>query len=159
MKKHRGAGHRGGRGNAGTGKRADQKKPSIWADTEYFGKHGFVSKSRAPTIHAINLRTIDESLSAWAEAGFASANNGLFSVDLSTVGYNKLLGSGELHKKCAITVDFSSEQAIQRCASSGSKVTVRYPRQEKETKKHKITEKTAEVKPQGRPAAKVEEAE
>ena len=28
-KKHRGAGSRGGRGMAGSGKRADQKKPSI----------------------------------------------------------------------------------------------------------------------------------
>ena len=30
MKKHRGAGNRGGRGAAGSGKRADSKKPSIW---------------------------------------------------------------------------------------------------------------------------------
>jgi large subunit ribosomal protein L15 len=29
MKKHRGAGNRGGRGKAGTGKRGDQKKPTI----------------------------------------------------------------------------------------------------------------------------------
>ena len=28
-KKHRGAGNRGGRGMAGSGKRADQRKPSI----------------------------------------------------------------------------------------------------------------------------------
>ncbi|MBI4738213.1 uL15 family ribosomal protein [Candidatus Woesearchaeota archaeon] len=140
MKKHRGAGNRGGRGNAGTGKRADQKKPSIWGDPDYFGKHGFVSKSRAPKINAINLRTIDDSLPAWVAAGLANQNNGVFHIDLTKVGYNKLLGSGALHKKCSITVDFSSEQAIQRCASLGSTVTVRYSQQEKQTKESKAKE-------------------
>ena len=38
-KKHRGAGNRGGRGMAGTGKRAGQKKPSMPED--YLGKKGF----------------------------------------------------------------------------------------------------------------------
>ena len=36
MKKRRGAGHRGGRGAAGSGKRGDAKKPSIWNE-KYFG--------------------------------------------------------------------------------------------------------------------------
>ena len=40
MKKNRGAGNRGGRGMAGTGKRADTKKPSVWS-AKYFGKNGF----------------------------------------------------------------------------------------------------------------------
>ena len=40
MKKNRGAGNRGGRGMAGSGKRADQKKPTILKlyGNEYFGK-------------------------------------------------------------------------------------------------------------------------
>jgi len=44
-KKHRGAGNRGGRGMAGTGKRADQKKPTIMNlyGNEYFGKRGFLA--------------------------------------------------------------------------------------------------------------------
>ena len=44
MKKRRGAGNRGGRGMAGTGKRADQNKPSIWKNKKYFGKYGFKKK-------------------------------------------------------------------------------------------------------------------
>ena len=47
MKKRRGAGHRGGRGAAGSGKRGDAKKPSIWGGT-YFGKHGFHSRFKKP---------------------------------------------------------------------------------------------------------------
>src|SRR3989344_9386542 len=42
-KKNRGAGNRGGRGMAGSGKRAEQKKPKILKEfgTSYFGKKGF----------------------------------------------------------------------------------------------------------------------
>ena len=35
-----GKNHQGGAGMAGSGKRADSKKPSVWADANYFGKHG-----------------------------------------------------------------------------------------------------------------------
>src|SRR3990172_2450527 len=58
-KKRRGAGNRGGRGNAGSGKRADQKKPSNW-DEKYFGKSGFTSKSRRQKDDIINLNILEE---------------------------------------------------------------------------------------------------
>ena len=48
MKKHRGAGNRGGRGKAGTGKRADTKKPTIinlFGAKGYFGKKGFLQNN------------------------------------------------------------------------------------------------------------------
>ncbi len=44
MKKNRGAGNRGGRGLAGTGKRGDANKQTYQANKKYFGKHGFTSK-------------------------------------------------------------------------------------------------------------------
>ena len=49
-KKRRGAGHRGGRGMAGSGKRADQKKPTILKlyGNSYFGKKGFSPKTGFP---------------------------------------------------------------------------------------------------------------
>ena len=42
-KKHRGSGNKGGKGMAGSGKRADQKKTMILKvfGNEYFGRHGF----------------------------------------------------------------------------------------------------------------------
>src|SRR3989338_7387915 len=58
-KKHRGQGNRGGRGMAGTGKRADSKKPSIWKE-DYFGKHGFVSKTPKIKINAVNVNFIEQ---------------------------------------------------------------------------------------------------
>ena len=45
-KKMKGSGHRGGKGMAGTGKRADQKKTLILKlyGHDYFGKQGITSK-------------------------------------------------------------------------------------------------------------------
>ena len=54
MKKHRGAGNRGGVGNAGSGKRGDSKKPSFWKKKK-FGMHGFKKKGICIKIHSINL--------------------------------------------------------------------------------------------------------
>jgi large subunit ribosomal protein L15 len=145
MKKHRGAGHRGGRGNAGTGKRADCKKPSIWGDVNYFGKIGFSSKSRAPDINAINLRTIDEQLDAWVAAGIAKKSGAEYTLDLSAAGFNKLLSTGSLNKKCNITVDFASNGAIEKCKENGCAVTVRFTKKEK-TKKTKTQDAPKKTK-------------
>ena len=45
-KKHKKSGHRGGKGMAGTGKRADQKKSLVIKlyGNEYFGKQGITSR-------------------------------------------------------------------------------------------------------------------
>src|SRR3989338_2684643 len=61
-KKHRGAGNRGGRGMAGSGKRADQKKPSILKEygNTYFGKFGFkIPQKIKKQIKEINISTIE----------------------------------------------------------------------------------------------------
>ena len=58
-KKHRGRGNRGGQGMAGTGKRADQKKPSFWKE-RYFGKLGFISKTPKVKIKPINVGMLEE---------------------------------------------------------------------------------------------------
>ena len=48
-KKSQGSGHRGGKGMAGTGKRADQKKTLILKlyGHDYFGKQGITSRGTA----------------------------------------------------------------------------------------------------------------
>ena len=46
-KKRRGAGHKGGRGKAGSGKRGDAKIMKVTkGNKNYLGKHGFVSKRK-----------------------------------------------------------------------------------------------------------------
>lgn len=110
-KKHSGAGNRGGRGNAGTGKRADHKKSKILKlyGNEYFGKHGFRKHSASQdhtTINLYHLSNIKET-----------------SIDLGKLGYTKLLGAGKITRKLTITVEVASQRAIEKVQAAGGKIT------------------------------------
>ena len=113
-KKHRGAGNRGGRGNAGTGKRADTKKPTIinqYGNT-YFGRRGFnvpAKKLQNP----ISLRDIDRLI----EAGTVSEE-----INLTEKGYTKLLGTGNISKPIKITIAAASKGAIEKVKKLGGEV-------------------------------------
>lgn len=124
MKKRRGAGNRGGRGRAGTGKRGDQRKPCFWGGKPYFGKSGFVSKSRAPKIHAINIKTVEDVLPSWERKSLVEKKGDSYVIDLGRLGYNKLLGTGKCTKKLVITVDFASPGAVEKVKAAGGDVKV-----------------------------------
>lgn len=111
-KKARGAGNRGGRGMAGTGKRAKQKKPGILKiyGMEYFGKHKFVRPLRYhQNIRAINIRDLPLTEE----------------VNLGNIGYNKLLAEGTPQMKHKITVDYCSKRAKEKIEKAGGQVTLK----------------------------------
>ncbi len=122
-KKRRGAGNRGGRGMAGSGKRADSKKPSIWKE-DYFGKHGFTSKSRRQKDIAVNINLLEEMVPQLTAKGIASKQKDMIVVDLGKAGYTKLLGDGEARAKMRITVLCASKRAIEKVARAGGEVIV-----------------------------------
>src|SRR3989338_7326522 len=82
MKKHRGIGNRGGAGAAGTGKRADSNKPSIWHIKNYFGKHGFINRGAGERPASVNVSAIDELAETLASKNLAKAESGRFSINL-----------------------------------------------------------------------------
>jgi len=120
MKKRRGAGHRGGRGNAGSGKRGDAKKPSYW---QIPGHKGFVAQGYVH-VCTINVGQLNSSIETLVQKGMATEKSGVFTIDLGPVGYDKLLGSGLVAKKFHITVDAASPRAIERIEKAGGTVTV-----------------------------------
>lgn len=134
MKKHRGAGSRGGRGMAGTGKRGDAKKPSIWKN-DYFGKQGFVSKSRAPEEIIINIKTIEDLTEKLVTEGKIKVQNGAYYINLNELGYNKLLGTGRATKKYMITVDFAAPGAAEKIKKAGGNLTLTGKKRPKKEKK------------------------
>ncbi|MEK6940678.1 MAG: uL15 family ribosomal protein [Nanoarchaeota archaeon] len=109
-KKHSGSGNRGGKGNAGTGKRADHKKSLILKlyGNQYFGKHGFKRNSSLITkqrvINVTELNKFDNE------------------INLTELGITKLLGGGRLEKKLTITVDHASARAIEKIKNAGGKI-------------------------------------
>ena len=111
MKKNRGAGNRGGRGMAGSGKRADQIKPTILKKygSEYFGKHGFKRpQSKIKKLKIINLSKIEK---------LAEKKGQDYVFDASK--FDKVLGTGKLTKKIKITSKSFSKSAIEKIQAVG----------------------------------------
>jgi large subunit ribosomal protein L15 len=124
MKKRRGAGHRGGRGNAGSGKRADSKKPSYWGDENYFGKNGFTSKSRTLHHPTINVGYLDLHISGFVDRKEAAKEKDFYSINLDKLGYVKLLGEGQVRNKLRIAVSQCSLQAKEKVEAAGGAVSL-----------------------------------
>jgi large subunit ribosomal protein L15 len=125
MKKHRGAGNRGGRGNAGSGKRSDCKKPRYWVDQKYYGKHGFIKKNIKFDVTPVNIGYLEEHLNNFMKEKKVMEENGVYVVDLKVLGYNKLLSTGKLTKKFKITADFASSKAIEKVKQAGGEVIIK----------------------------------
>lgn len=123
-KKHRGSGNRGGFGMAGTGKRADQKKPSILKKYghSYYGKKGFSSlRKKLKTINLFYINNHAESISTNKE-------NGMYVIDLKKIGCNKLLGSGDVTKKIKVICESASKNAISKIKEHGGEVIIKNPK-------------------------------
>lgn len=106
-KKHRGYGNKGGRGNAGSGKRGDAKKPSYWGDVNFMGRYGFKTHNKVPK--TITLRDLDKL--------FKEGN-----LNLTELGYDKVLGTGKVNKKFNITVSSFTNKAAEKVKAAGGKI-------------------------------------
>lgn len=114
----RGAGLRGGRGNAGL-----HKHKWIWIvkyDPEHFGHHGF--KRPQSVVYSkitINLSEIEQSLPSLSRDGFAVEKEGKWTVDLTKLGVDKLLGSGRISTPLTIRVSEASASAQEKLKKAG----------------------------------------
>ncbi len=110
-KKHRKAGNRGGHGMSGTGKRSDHRKTMILKQFghAYFGKLGF----RRPQKLLSEVKTINvEDLNKFKED----------KINLTDLGYNKLLGKGNITRKVTIIVESFSGNAKEKIEKIGGQI-------------------------------------
>ncbi len=124
-KKNRGAGNRGGKGMAGTGKRADQKKPTIinLYGNSYYGKKGFKRPQEVQShIKAINIEYLDSHLTHFVTQGLVTKEGDSFVVDLEKLGYQKLLGKGKMRHKVKVRAPSVSASAMSKIQESGGEV-------------------------------------
>ncbi len=117
MKKHRGAGNRGGRGNAGSGKRGDAKKTLFQVRKVRSGKYGF-HNPLSRKIKAINISDLER----MAKAGRIKKDKDTYPVDLKAIGYDKLLGTGKPANKFKITALSASQKAVAKIQEAGGEV-------------------------------------
>ena len=104
----RGAGKRGGRGNAGLNKH--KVMPRLKYMPGHWGMHGFNSHT--------GLRVVNSSINLGQVAEIAEGD----SIDLSQMGFDKLLGRGNIDGALTIKVAEASAKAIQKVEAAGGSI-------------------------------------
>lgn len=122
-KKRRGAGHRGGRGNAGSGK--EKKQKATWFQIykpNHLGKYGF---QRADFLRSdelgINVSYLDQHVDELVAQGCVEFEDKTMIVDVTKIGYQKVLGSGQITKPLVVKASSFSGRAIEKIEQAGGK--------------------------------------
>ncbi|OGJ12686.1 hypothetical protein A3K62_01135 [Candidatus Pacearchaeota archaeon RBG_16_35_8] len=126
-KKHKKSGHRGGKGMAGSGKRADQKKTLILKlyGNEYFGKQGITSRgTEKDKRKRISIFDIDSNISSYINKGIAKKSKDGIEINLKDY---KILGGFEDYvpkNKLVITAKEASKSAMEKVKKAGGEIIV-----------------------------------
>lgn len=107
----RGAGKRGGRGNAGLNKHRLMTRLKYMP--KHWGMHGF---NRHPSLRTVHVTANVGQLEEMA--------NGKDTVDLTSMGIDKLLGSGQIRTGLTVIVEEASARAVEKVEAAGGSVNV-----------------------------------
>lgn len=105
----RGAGKRGGRGNAGMNKHRVMTRIKYMPN--HWGMHGF---NRDPSLRNVSVTVNVGQLEELAD--------GADSIDLTELGIDKLLGSGRVSTALSVTVESASAKAVEKIEAAGGSV-------------------------------------
>lgn len=116
---HRQSGSRGGVGNAG-------KHKHLWIRTvveepDRFGHASTNSHNRNVVSRWINVRDLDSLIQ---EDESKKNSKGQYVLDLNSLGYDKLLGGGQVSSKFEVRINRISEKAREKVEESGGEVVV-----------------------------------
>ncbi|SFR93916.1 LSU ribosomal protein L15P [Halomicrobium zhouii] len=119
-KNRRGAGHRGGRGNAGRDKHE-------FHNHEPLGKSGFKRPQKVQEeVVEIDVRELDEDATLLAAEDLATVEGGAFHIDVrdvvddaDTADVVKVLGGGQVRNELVLTADDFSESAREKVEDAG----------------------------------------
>ena len=116
ISQHRKSGSRGGHGKAGIHKgRWNQNEPK-WQP-----RVGFICPT-GKSLRSINLRDLSKYVSSTSLD--RDSGDGIETIDLTTLGYDKLLGAGTVSRPLRIKVDSASESAIRKISEAGGEVVI-----------------------------------
>ena len=121
-KKGRGAGLRGGRGNAGRHKHKRVHYAKLGQEFGYTN-YGFKLPDEAQkTVVSVNVQELDDRLPMLVEMGEAEKQGDTYVVDLTKMGVDKLLGGGQIRNKAKITVAAATPGAKAKVEAAGGAV-------------------------------------
>jgi large subunit ribosomal protein L15 len=118
---HRKHGQKGGRGKAGRHKH-------LWTyvlrhEPDYFGKKGFRSlHSLQGKTSVINIGQLDELSDKLEQEKRLTKRKGKAFIDLSTLGYSKLLATGKIAKPVLVKIDSYSGNAAKKIEEAGGQI-------------------------------------
>jgi len=120
-KKARGAGNRGGRGNAGRGKKSDHRKQQYIVKGIYLGKRGFHMHGATKETHSINIEDMQSRLERWLKEGKIEKQEGVYVIDGARIGFDKILGAGNVRAKLRVIAQ-CSQKAAEKIKKAGGEV-------------------------------------
>ncbi|PSP31952.1 50S ribosomal protein L15 [Halobacteriales archaeon QH_10_67_22] len=123
QKNRRGAGHRGGRGNAGSRKH-EMHHHGPWA------KHGFTRPDDIQEdVIEVDVQTLDEDVALLVADDLAEDEDGGYRIDVRDVvedGHDvdvvKVLGNGQVRNELYLLADAFSESAVEKVEGAGGSV-------------------------------------
>ncbi|NYB52757.1 MAG: 50S ribosomal protein L15 [Methanobacteriaceae archaeon] len=117
-KKRRGAGHRGGRGKAG-----GHKHMWTWVvkyDPNRFGKSGFKRPQKTiKKYKTVNLDYLDDNAEKLIQQDLAQKEGDKIIIDVTQLGYDKVLGKGKIKRALTIKAPLFSASAISKIEENG----------------------------------------
>ncbi|WFO75817.1 uL15 family ribosomal protein [Desulfurococcaceae archaeon MEX13E-LK6-19] len=120
---HRKSGSRGGFGLVGFHKHK-------WSWTvkyapNWFGKHGFTQPPAiVAEINGINVGVLDEIAYELESKGIAEKENGKIVIDVTKLGFNKVLGRGRVTRPLKVITPAITESARKKIEEAGGEVVV-----------------------------------
>ena len=122
-KKRRGAGNKGGKGKAVMGKQ--HWTWTVIHDPDHFGKHGFKRPQKMiHKINAVNLNYLEEHADDFIAQGKASKEGDAIVIDVTELGYDKVLAKGKITKAYKISAPQFSASAIEKIEELGGEAII-----------------------------------
>ena len=89
-------------------------------DPDHFGKYGF-KRPQGTTykFNPVNVDFLDENSDELVARGLATKDSDKIVIDVTTMGYNKVLGKGKLSKALTIKSPQFSQSAIKKIEEAG----------------------------------------
>jgi large subunit ribosomal protein L15 len=117
-KKRRGAGHKGGKGKAGMGKH--HWTWTVKNDPNHFGKYGFKRPQKMINkVNPVNLGYLNDNSEKLLANGIATKEGDIIIIDVTDLGYDKVLGKGKLSKPLKIKSPMFSASAEDKIQEAG----------------------------------------
>ncbi|MGQ4911401.1 MAG: uL15 family ribosomal protein [Candidatus Thorarchaeota archaeon] len=119
---HRASGQRGGKGMAGSKKHHYIKV--MQENPRYFGKWGFKRPAKViKNLTVINVGELDEAADRLVERGAATVTGKRYTIDVSKLGIDRILGSGKVTRRLNLVgVKSITPRARDKVTSNGGTV-------------------------------------